>query len=130
MTTLYEAQRTIFATLANDATLRGLVTGVFDAVPAGTAFPYITIGELSESDFATFDREGSEDTITLHIWSEYRGNTQQLRILDRINELLDGANLTMTGQTLVSIAYENGVTVNEPELRHFVARYRLRIQEA
>jgi hypothetical protein len=129
MTTLYEAQRAIFATLNNDATLRGLITGVFDAVPDGTAFPYVSIGELTESDFATFDRDGSEATIAIHIWSDYRGNSQQLRILDRMNELLDGASLAMTGQTLVSITYDNGVTVNEPTLRHFVARYRLRIQE-
>lgn len=130
MTTLFEAQRTIYTTLRNDTTLLGLVTGVFDAVPQGTAYPFVAIGELTEVDFATFDREGSENTMTIHIWSAYDGNAEILRILDRVNELLDGKELAMAGHHLVSIEYENGVTAHDQDYRHFVARYRLRVQEA
>lgn len=129
MSTLDSVQRTIFSTLANDSTLRGLVSGVFDEVPTGTSFPYITLGDMTEVGFNTFDRDGADTTITIHIWSKYRGNSEIFRILDRVNALLDGAALSTTPERLVKIEYENGVTSHEPETRHFVARYRLVLQE-
>lgn len=130
MTAMNNVQAAIHAKLTDDAALRGMVNGIFDAVPSGTAFPYIKLGEATESPFNTFDRKGKDNTFTVHIWSDYEGNKQALEILDRVNVLLDYEPLDVPGMGLVYCRYETATTIEEPnEIRHVPARYRVVTQE-
>ena len=46
---------------------------VFDAVPRGTAFPYIVIGDDKETDWSTATEQGSEHLLAVHVWSRSPG---------------------------------------------------------
>ncbi|WP_018130712.1 DUF3168 domain-containing protein [Effusibacillus pohliae] len=130
MTSLNAIQKAIFDKLAGDATLARMVTGVFDEVPQGTGFPYITIGEMTEVPFNTFDRKGRDCTVTLHIWSQYPGNKEAVEILGRMNALLDYEPLNVEGLSLVHCQFENATTIEEPDgkTRHVPVRYRVVVQ--
>ena len=101
----YPLQQAIYQALTADSTLMGLVAGVFDRSVQGTAFPYVTIGESTGSDWSTKTTSGMEQNVTLHIWSRQGGRAEAASIMVRIHTLLHQASLTVTGQALVSIRF-------------------------
>lgn len=127
----WELQRSIFAKLDGDATLTALVTGVFNRVPQGQAFPYIKIGHRTIRNWSTFGTLGEEPTITLHIWSRYRGNKEAEDIMSRMDTLLNRATLSVTGQNFVSIEREFSDVLEEQDgvTYHGIQRYRILLHE-
>lgn len=98
---LPEVQNAVKAALAADAALSGMVTGVFDKVPAGQAYPYVLLGEKSETEFSTFARGGSRVLLGLDIRSQAPESTEMLAIYDRIREVLHNQPLDVAGYTVV-----------------------------
>ena len=98
-------QEAIYQALTNDATLAAQITGVFDRVPQGTAFPYVTIGEFAGSDLSTKTTSGMRYELTTRVWSRQGGRAEAASIMERIHTLLHNAPLTVTGQTLVSMRF-------------------------
>jgi hypothetical protein len=88
-------QKAIFAALSGDAALAASVGGarIYDHVPANAAFPYITFGRLSRSDWSTASEDGAEHMFTLHVWSKARGKSQAAAIMERVRVLLHDADL-------------------------------------
>lgn len=132
MTTgLWELQTAAYVKLAGDATLMGFISGVFDEVPEKTAMPYVTFGEVEEVPDDGHDRQGLETTLTLHIWSRYRGYEEAARILRELDRLLDRAPLTVDGFEHVSIAHTSHQFMRDPDLevRHAVVTYRVWMTE-
>jgi hypothetical protein len=136
-TSLQVLQAAIYARLTTDVESGGLfdpsapmITGVLDDVPDGQGFPYITIGEATENAWSTMGRDGSNDTLTIHIWSSAPGFKEALTILDRLNVLLDGGVLEIDGHMHVGTLYESAETLRDPDgvTRHVVARYRVYVQ--
>ena len=129
---LLAIQRAIFAKLSGDTALMALVKGVFDDVPENQAFPYVVIGEATETPSNTFGRKGKDVTCTIHIWSQAKGNTEALTILDRLNDLLDFEPLAVAGYEVIAVEYENAVTLREPDgvTRQVPVRYRVRVKES
>jgi len=101
----YPLQKSIYQTLTNDSTLMGLVVGVFNRPPQGTDFPYVTLGESAGSDWSTKTTTGMEQNVTLHVWSREGGRAEAASIMQRLYTLLHQVNLSVTGQTLVSIRF-------------------------
>jgi len=101
----YPLQQAIYQTLTNDSTLMSLVVGVFDRPVQGTAFPYVTIGESTGSDWSTKTTSGMQQVVTIRIWSREGGRAQAANIMTRIHTLLHQVPLSVTGQTLVSIRF-------------------------
>ena len=133
-TSLGELQTAIYTRLTNDATLAGVITGVFDFanVPLNQAFPYVTIGDATEAPNNTLGRRGYDTTLTLHIWSKYKGFKECQTILARMNYLLDQNVLPLASQTSVSMMYDFSQTMNDPNdqtIRHMPVRYRAFNQE-
>jgi hypothetical protein len=131
-------QAAIYARLTGDATLMNTLLlnggGVKDHVPAGTPFPYINIGEMVETPFRTFGRNGHETVPTLHIWGSVLGYKPLQAILDRVNTLLEGTPLTVSGHQTVYVNFEDAQALpdfadDESELRHIVAHYRIVTQD-
>lgn len=137
----------VFARLRGDVTLMGLVTGVFDEVPVGQAYPYITLAEgategrlelpvddrvetATERRFDTFGVTGRQATLLLTIWSQAAGFDQALQILDRVNVLLDGTALTLTGWLLLVLEVVEAQTVREADgvTKRVPVRYRALVQ--
>lgn len=125
-TSLWAVQQAIYAKLTSDATLMGLIKGVFDAVPDNQPMPYVVIGEGTEVPFRTFTSTSYVATITLHIWSGAKGYKEGLAILDRLNTLLDRVSLTVSGFQHIYCEYEFSNTTQDPDgSRHIPVRYKL-----
>lgn len=96
----------LYTVLTNDTTLMALISGVYDRVPEDAAFPYLTLGEVSTRDHSGVASTVLEHTLTLEVWSRYRGGKQALDIMNRLHTLLDGGVLILTSQTFVGMRYD------------------------
>ena len=128
---LWAIQVAIRDALLADPTIDGLVTGVFDYVPEGTAEPYITVGEAIETPDNTHSGFGHQSVATLHIWTRQRGHAQGLQILEAVKRVLDHQRVTIADRHLVSVRFEFSQTLRDPnpEIRHIPARFRVTTQE-
>ena len=125
---LVETQRAIYQALTADATLTGMITGVYDHVDQGTAYPYVVIGEDGASEWDTDTEQGAESILTIHSWSREKGRMQTKDIQQAIYEVLHRAELTIMDAIFYSIFWEFSDSFLEPdgETRHGVMRFRLR----
>ncbi|WP_152476606.1 DUF3168 domain-containing protein [Nocardiopsis salina] len=110
-----------------------LGAAVYDYVPEpeAAAWPYVTIGEAIETPANAHDFIGRDTTVTLHVWSKYRGFAEANAVANRVTALLDHrpADLDIgPGQYTTSLRFEFGQTLRDenPEVRHAVIRFRIR----
>lgn len=131
-------QSAIYAALTGDAALMALATGgIRDDVPqaddAGDAvdYPYVVIGEDSATPFDTDSSVGAEATITLHVWSRYRGRKEVKAIQGAIYRALHRANIPVAGQHLVGIDWIQSDSFLDADglTRHGVQTFRLTLEE-
>jgi hypothetical protein len=120
-------QAAVYAVLGGDAELTGLVTGVYDTVPEGTAMPYVVLGEATEIPDNRLDGLGRQTTQTLHVWSRYRGFAEANRIAGRLVALLDHQPLPVVGVHHVMTLFEFSQTLRDPDpqIRHVPVRFRI-----
>jgi len=122
----FDLASTVYTALTGDATLMALVEGVYDDVPQDTPYPYIVVGEETTINAGTMTVDGLEHTLTLHVWSRYRGLKETKQIMERIYTLLHNSNLTVTGASLVNLRQEFSSTFVDADglTRHGVIRFR------
>ena len=90
----FAIQSAIYSRLNNDSTLtNSLGAGIYDEVQEGNSYPFVTIGRDSSIDYSTKDVDGSEYTVNLDIWSQYKGSKETKEIIDRIHDLLHDYSL-------------------------------------
>lgn len=121
-------QQAVFTRLNGDTALvTTLGAKVYDEVPDGAAFPYVTIGDVIEAPNDTMGTTGRDPTITVHAWSRYRGSKQVKLILSRVDELLDRWKPTIAGWDATDFQQVLMDTMRDPDgiTRHGVARYRI-----
>lgn len=123
----FALQEKIYTALNSDSNLTSTQgAAVYDEVPENSAFPYVQIGAESTADFSTKDLTGSEVTINLDVWSQYKGSKEVKDLMDRVHTLLHDSNLTVTGHNLVNLRFEFGDVLRDPDgiTRHGVMRFR------
>ena len=123
----FALQEKIYTTLNSDSNLTSTQgAAVYDEVPENSAFPYVQIGGESTADFSTKDLTGSEVTINLDVWSQYKGSKEVKNLMDRVHTLLHDSSLTVTGHNLVNLRFEFGDVLRDPDgiTRHGVMRFR------
>ena len=123
----FALQEAIYTRLNNDSTLTSTYgASVYDEVPEGSSFPYVSIGETTALDYSTNDVDGSEQTMTLHVWSQYRGTKETKNILDRLHDLLHDYSLSVTGANLINLRFDFSDLFRDPDgiTRHGVIRFR------
>ncbi|GEC02953.1 hypothetical protein SSP24_06080 [Streptomyces spinoverrucosus] len=117
------------AALLADAALMDMVKGVLDWVPEKQAYPYIHVGESTETPANAHDRHGSEVLQTLHIWSQYRGYAEALTIATRVLQALDHRPLTILGHRWTWTRFVSLQTLTDPEppgnIRHVPMDFRI-----
>ena len=67
----FELQKSLFSRLNGGSIVdenNQSITGVFDDVPEGTAYPYVVIGEETATNIGTKDKDMHEYTQTIHVW--------------------------------------------------------------
>lgn len=127
----YEVQQAIYRQLVNDGTIGILSRGVFDEIPPNQPFPYITIGELTETDKPNTQLStGRELTFNIHIWSRAKGMGEMQRIADAIVTVLEDQELFGMGIWVWTLTiFEMFHTFREMDgiTRHGVLRFRVRV---
>ena len=123
-----ELQAAIFARLSADAALTALLGGpkIHDHAPAHVAFPYVTFGRTSAFDWSTSTEDGSEQFLTLHVWSKAKGKKEMLAIMEAVRGLVHEASFAMASQALVSIRLEEIATRYDEDIgvEHGAMRFR------
>ncbi len=102
-------QAALVTKLGTDPSLLAITGGVnrvFDFVPPRTPYPYVTIGQTLERDWATGTEPGSEHVVTLQIWSRANGRREAAVIANTIRDALHDAALTLNGHRLVNLRHE------------------------
>ena len=98
-------QESLYALLTGDATLSGIVVGVYDRTPEAPDYPYIVIDNLTSRDWSTRTSLGFNTQVPVVVYSQ-AGTMQLLEILDRIYELVVEGNLTLLSHQLVALKFE------------------------
>ena len=122
----FALQTTIYNALNVSAVTTTLSCGVYDEVIEGNTYPFITLGEETTIDYSTKTATGSETTINIHIWSQYKGSKQTKEIMDKVHDLLHDSNLSVTGFNLINLRFEFSDIMRDPDgiTRHGVMRFR------
>ena len=120
--------KAVYAALTGNANLMTLITGVYDHVPESTDFPYVGLGDITENEAGVFDHDYWDCTVTIHAWSNVRGDRELNAILKQINLALDRVTLSLADGSIPYIKYTTANVLPEPgpgvTTRHLVARYR------
>jgi hypothetical protein len=120
-------QQSVYATLVADGAVQDAVAGrIFDAVPRDSALPYIVIGDDRETDGSTATEPGSVHELTIHIWSRAAGRKETRLASEAVIDALNGAALTIDGQTLIDIRWLESETQRESDGETVHARLRFR----
>lgn len=122
----WELQKAVFAALDGDATLGALISGVFDHVPPGTEFPYVTVGEVTVRDESTMAKDGQVHTVTVHSWSRGRGRKELKQVMGEVYRILHKGTLAVAGQDVAGMMFEFADTLLDPDglTYHGVQRFR------
>jgi hypothetical protein len=126
-----QIQKSIYEKLTDDLDLIDLVNGVFDHVPQGQDYPYITIGEDTSLEWDTDTNLGQESTLTIHTWSREYGRAEVKTIMSAIYRVLhrqpleidDGAHVLSNVEFSETFLEADGVT------RHGVMRVRVIVDD-
>jgi len=122
----FQLQTAIYTALNVSAITTTLGCGVYDEVIEGNTYPFISLGEETTIDYSTMTAVGSETTINIHVWSQYKGSKETKEILDKIHDLLHDINLTVTGFNLINLRFEYSDIMRDTDgvTRHGVMRFR------
>lgn len=124
----WELQQAIHQKLAGLPAVLALLGGahIWDDVPRGASFPYVTFGITSEQDWSTGTEAGGEHILTLHIWSRAAGRHEVDAIADAIRLALHDQPLALAGHRLVNLRQEYAEARRDAgkELYHGVIRLR------
>jgi len=108
------------ARLDADATLAGLVTGIYGYVPAASraTLPYLVLGRRGRgTDGGAMQTAGGRVSLQLDVWSDHKGPSQVHAILSRVAWVLERAAITVRGYALVqgSLTCEAEEVFDEPD---------------
>lgn len=124
---VWPVQRAIYSRLATANPL--ICEGrVFDAPEDGTQKPYVEIGDVNPiADDAT-GSDGFETVVTLHVWSDYRGNKEAIDIIGQIRSALHQKTLDETGLSSCSCYLRGSQVFDDPNgiTRHGVVTLLIR----
>ncbi|HUU67722.1 MAG TPA: DUF3168 domain-containing protein [Methyloceanibacter sp.] len=121
-------QRSIYQALANSSELTSLLggAGIYSDAPAAAQFPYITLGQTVNLDWSTGTEDGTEHSLTLHVWSRAGSTVEVHEIIQVIRMLLHNQPLTLEDHYLVNLRHEftEARLDADGETLHGIVRYR------
>jgi len=119
-------QKSVFEALTANGDLMASISGVYDHVPADTAFPYVTIGETAVTDWSSKTFDGQAHSFVLHVWSRARGRKEVKELLALTYDTLNGAALSVDAQQLVVLRFDFAQTLLDADglTFHGIQRFR------
>lgn len=117
-------------------------TGIFDAVPENAAFPYIVVGEGTETDASTFGADGLELLTDVEIWTSSGetssattgaiGYKQAQSIKEIVRDLLKNDTITASGCTVTVLSVDTPIIDRDdtldPATRNIVLQARVLLE--
>jgi hypothetical protein len=111
-----ELQGEIVTRLKADPAVSALVNGrIYDSVPSGAVFPYVSIGPCQSIDTRAECIASYEIFQQLDGWSRAVGGPEVKRITDAVRFALDDAPLELPTNGLVFIEYEDANITRDPD---------------
>ena len=121
-------QQALYAAVTGSASLSALIgpPRVYDDVPQGTPFPYLTLGQSTLRDWSTGTDDAEEHILTLHVWSRAGGRKVMHEVMDALRATLHDQPLVLSGHRLVNIRHEISEARRDPdgETYHGIVRFR------
>lgn len=105
----------------------GVPAPVFDDVAQDTPAPYVTVPDATLSDYSGDGFTGFNVLVTIHTWSDYRGSAEVKGLQGKIYDLLNRAELVVTGFNVLGCDSINGNVLRDPNgvTRHGVQQFRV-----
>lgn len=111
-----ELQKALYDRLKAYPALSSAINGrVYDTVPEGAAFPYVTFGTFDELSDDAECITGFEITIQLDVWSRTPGFPECRRIGDLVRRAVLSAEIELPDNRLVSISHRQTMTMRDPD---------------
>ena len=105
-----------------------LTVRVFDAVPAKTPYPYVTLDyEVSNNASPITGRKRESRLFYLSVWSNHKGQSEVKRINAEVAAALDRVALPLTVGRAVSVSVLRTETNREPDGKTFMGSIVVRI---
>ncbi|MFH1158060.1 MAG: DUF3168 domain-containing protein [Pseudomonadota bacterium] len=127
----WDVQTGVFTRLTGNTALTALLANgansVLDHVPAGTAFPYIVIGESMSKPLGGQRVSGNDMTLTIHSYSRGSGMQEIRGIMSAVYDALHTVSFTVPNQILVLCqCVDSGTGLeNDGMTRHGVQRFQI-----
>jgi Protein of unknown function (DUF3168) len=111
-----ELQGAIVARLRADPAVAALVAGrIYDAVPQGAVFPYVSIGPVDSVDDDADCITGLEVAQQIDCWSRATGFPECKKIVDAVRAALHDYPLALTTNALAFFQHRNTRIVRDPD---------------
>lgn len=127
-------QKGIYEALAASPHVMRLLGGakIFSQAPQQASFPYLTVGQTAERDWSTGAEDGTEHTVTLHVYSQGGGKQEADEIIHTVREVLNASPLTIDEQQQVNLQHEYSEARHDKdrETYHGIVRYRAQTEPA
>ena len=121
-------QRSIYQALTGSSELTSLLGGdrIYSDAPPAAQFPFITLGQTVNLDWSTGTEDGTEHSLTLHVWSRAGSANEVHEILEVIRMVLHNQALALEDHDLVNLRHEFMEARLDPdgETMHGIVRYR------
>lgn len=96
-----QVQKAVMGALLGDAAITVAVTGVYDAPPPETAYPYILVGVAEEERIAAEQVRIYETLLQVHIYIREPDRFSLFDLASRIREVVESISEVDDGQVLV-----------------------------
>ncbi len=124
----WEIQVSIYEELTGYYHLSSMVGDrIYDRVPQNSDYPYLVLGDDTSLPWDTDNTTGSENTLTLHVWSRYYGRKEVKDIMKAIYDCLHRKNIEVSGAHTVLCQHEFSESFLDPDgiTTHGVIRFRI-----
>lgn len=97
-------QEAIYKRLNGNAALKKIITAIYDEIPqeldepeSKGKYPFVVIGDDQIDPWDTDSQDGFECTVTIHVWSRYRGKKEAQNIQKHIYSAIHNKPLSIPG---------------------------------
>ena len=109
----HRLQEAVFTALAENTDLQADVSAVYDEAPIDAAYPYIAMGDTNLRPSDLKDRDGAQISFDITIWSNEPSQMQVKELMERVDGVLDKADLSLVGFALVTLRLQNAGVVRQ-----------------
>jgi hypothetical protein len=105
---------------------------IYEEVPENQPFPYTVVVPLAESTVDTFDAEGRQVVVIIHLFDDQPGYLMLEQGLDRLETLVHHRfSLPLGTYAFISSQMDSALSAREPDgiTRHLVVRITFLVEE-